>query len=132
MIKKIEKEVKEDRYGTASMPISQKLIFYEKKLAELKRIRSEHKAELANLKTIKTTSMNLLQFKQDEMSKKMNNEIARLSQEELRHEESQVNESKKIHSHIAYLKEHNEMMTKVLDEFLERVITLEKTLGPLN
>ena len=65
------------------------------------------------------------------MTKKMRNEINRLKQEESRHEESQVNESKRIQAQINFLKENNEQLTEVLDEFLARVVTLEKALGPL-
>ena len=67
----------------------------------------------------------------DEMTKKMRNEITRLKQEESRHEESQVNESKRIQAQIDFLKENNQQLTEVLDEFLTRVVNLEKALGPL-
>ena len=67
----------------------------------------------------------------DEMTKKMRNEITKLKQEESRHEESQVNESKRIQAQIDFLKENNQQLTEVLDEFLTRVVNLEKALGPL-
>ena len=97
----------------------------------MQKIKNDHKNELSNLKSLKTSSVNVLQFKLDEMTKKMRNEITRLSQEESRHEESQVNESKRIQAQIDFLKENNETLTNVLDEFLARVVALEHALGPL-
>jgi chromosome segregation ATPase len=124
-------DAKVDRYLTANMSLSQKLSFYSQKLKEFQKIKGDHKNELQNLKSLKTSSVNVLQFKMDEMTKKMRNEITRLKQEESRHEESQVNESKRIQAQINFLKENNEQLTEVLDEFLARVVTLEKALGPL-
>ena len=129
--KKQEIDTKEDRYKTAALSISEKLIFYDKKLREFQKIKTDHRTELSNLKNLKVSSVNVLQFKLDEMTKKMRNEITRLSQEESRHEESQVNESKRIQAQIDFLKENNETLTNVLDEFLARVVKLEHALGPL-
>ena len=129
MMKKNEK--KEDRYNTSNLTLSAKLIFYDKKLKELLKIKTEHKNEYQNLKSLKSSSVNVLRFKLDEMTKKMKSEINRLKQEESRHEESQSNESKRIQSQINFLKENNEQLTEVLDEFLNRVVNLEKALGPL-
>ena len=56
--------------------------------------------------------------------------ISRLKQEESRHEESQANESKRIQSQINFLKENNEQLSEVLNEFLARVVHLEHALGP--
>ena len=123
-------EKKEDRYNTANLTLSAKLIFYDKKLKELLKIKSEHKNEYQNLKSLKSSSVNVLRFKLDEMSKKMKSEINRLKQEESRHEESQANESKRIQSQINFLKENNEQLTEVLNEFLARVVNLEHVLGP--
>jgi seryl-tRNA synthetase len=120
-----------DRYLTANMSLSQKLSFYSQKLKEFQKIKGDHKNELQNLKSLKTSSVNVLQFKMDEMTKKMRNEITRLKQEESRHEESQINESKRIQAQIDFLKENNQQLTEVLDEFLTRVVNLEKALGPL-
>ena len=128
MMKKNEK--KEDRYNTSNLTLSAKLIFYDKKLKELLKIRSEHKNEYKNLKSLKSSSVNVLRFKLDEMTKKMKSEINRLKQEESRHEESQANESKRIQSQINFLKENNEQLTEVLNEFLARVVNLEHALGP--
>ena len=122
---------KVDRYNTSNLSLSDKLIFYNQKMKEFLKIKAEHRSELGNLKSLKTSSVNVLQFKMDEMTKKMRNEINRLKQEESRHEESQVNESKRIQAQINFLKENNEQLTEVLDEFLARVVTLEKALGPL-
>ena len=121
-------DAKVDRYLTANMSLSQKLSFYSQKLKEFQKIKGDHKNEL---QTLKTSSVNVLQFKMDEMTKKMRNEITRLKQEESRHEESQVNESKRIQAQIDFLKENNQQLTEVLDEFLTRVVNLEKALGPL-
>ena len=121
---------KEDRYNTSNLTLSAKLIFYDKKLKELLKIKTEHKNEYQNLKSLKSSSVNVLRFKLDEMTKKMKSEINRLKQEESRHEESQANESKRIQSQINFLKENNEQLTEVLNEFLSRVVNLEHTLGP--
>ena len=123
-------EKKEDRYNTANLTLSAKLIFYDKKLKELLKIKSEHKNEYQNLKSLKSSSVNVLRFKLDEMTKKMKSEINRLKQEESRHEESQANESKRIQSQINFLKENNEQLNEVLNEFLARVVNLEHALGP--
>ena len=123
-------EKKEDRYNTSNLTLSEKLIFYDKKLKELLKIKNEHKNEYQNLKSLKSSSVNVLRFKLDEMTKKMKSEINRLKQEESRHEESQANESKRIQSQINFLKENNEQLTEVLNEFLSRVVNLEHTLGP--
>ena len=131
IIKNQEIVEKVDRYKTGNLSISEKLLFYDKKLREMQKVKNDHKNELANLKPLKTSSVNVPQFKLDEMTKKMRNEITRLSQEESRHEESQVNESKRIQAQIDVLKENNETLTNVLDEFLARVVALEHALGPL-
>ena len=116
MMKKNEK--KEDRYNTSNLTLSAKLIFYDKKLKELLKIKNEHKNEYQNLKSLKSSSVNVLRFKLDEMTKKMKSEINRLKQEESRHEESQANESKRIQSQINFLKENNEQLTEILNELL--------------
>ena len=121
---------KEDRYNTANLTLSGKLVFYDKKIKELLKIKAEHKNEYQNLKSLKSSSVNVLRFKLDEMTKKMKSEINRLKQEESRHEESQQNESKRIQSQINFLKENNEQLTEVLNEFLARVVNLEHVLGP--
>ena len=128
MMKK-SKEEKEDRYNTSSLTLSAKLHFYDKKLKELLKIKTEHKNEYQNLKSLKSSSVNVLRFKLDEMTKKMKSEINRLKQEESRHEESQANESKRIQSQINFLKENNEQLSEVLNEFLARVVNLEHVLG---
>ena len=127
---KKSKEEKEDRYNTSSLTLSAKLHFYDKKLKELLKIKTEHKNEYQNLKSLKSSSVNVLRFKLDEMTKKMKSEINRLKQEESRHEESQANESKRIQSQINFLKENNEQLSEVLNEFLARVVNLEHVLGP--
>ena len=129
MLKKNKGE-KKDKYNTANLTLSAKLVFYDKKLKELLKIKTEHKNEYQNLKSLKSSSVNVLRFKLDEMTKKMKSEINRLKQEESRHEESQANESKRIQSQINFLKENNEQLSEVLNEFLARVVNLEHVLGP--
>ena len=129
-MKKTNKETKQDRYNTSNLTLSAKLHFYNQKLKELLKIKTEHKNEYQNLKSLKSSSVNVLRFKLDEMTKKMKSEINRLKQEESRHEESQANESKRIQSQINFLKENNEQLTEVLNEFLARVVNLEHALGP--
>ena len=129
MMKK-NQEQKEDSYNTSNLTLSAKLHFYDKKLKELLKIKTEHKNEYQNLKSLKSSSVNVLRFKLDEMTKKMKSEINRLKQEESRHEESQANESKRIQSQINFLKENNEQLSEVLNEFLARVVNLEHALGP--
>ena len=114
----------EDRYNTANLTLSGKLVFYDKKIKELLKVKAEHKNEYQNLKSLKSSSVNVLRFKLDEMTKKMKSEINRFKQEESRHEESQQNESKRIQSQINFLKENNEQLTEVLNEFLARVVNL--------
>ena len=129
MMKNAE-EQKVDRYNTSNLTLSAKLVFYDKKIKELLKVKAEHKNEYQNLKSLKSSSVNVLRFKLDEMTKKMKSEINRLKQEESRHEESQQNESKRIQSQINFLKENNEQLTEVLNEFLARVVNLEHALGP--
>ena len=129
-MKKTNKETKQDRYNTSNLTLSAKLHFYNQKLKELLKIKTEHKNEYQNLKSLKSSSVNVLRFKLDEMTKKMKSEINRLKQEESRHEESQANESKRIQSQINFLKENNEQLSEVLNEFLARVVNLEHVLGP--
>ena len=127
-MKKVEKE-KEDIFNTNNMTFSEKLSFYDRRIKELGKIKNDHKQELQNLKSLKTSSVNVLNFKLDEMTKKMKSEINRLKQEESRHEESQSNEAKRINAQINFLKENNQQLTEVLDEFLTRVVNLEQNLG---
>ena len=69
MMKK-NKEEKQDRYNTSNLTLSAKLLFYDKKLKELLKIKTEHKNEYQNLKSLKSSSVNVLRFKLDEMTKK--------------------------------------------------------------
>lgn len=123
-------ETKEKRYPTQNLSLGRKIVFYDKKLKDFEEDKQQHKSKINNLKLMKNSFVNISQFKLDELSKKMKNEITRLSQEQSRHEESQINESKKILAQVDFLRETNATITKVLDEFLERVMKLEETLGP--
>ena len=73
-------------------------------------------------KAIRTSSQNVLQFKLDETTKKMRNDINRLREEAKRHEESQKNENLKIKNQIKYLKENCQGLSAALKEILEKVI----------
>lgn len=130
IIKHQEIKKQEDRYNTSNMSISDRSWFYEKKLKEMKTVKGQHKVEIQNLKALKSSSVNVLQFKHDEMKKKMKNEIFRLSEEAKRHEESQRIENAKITNQINYIEENCEGLDKALKEILERVVNLEKILGP--
>ena len=100
-----------------------------------------HKNKVCEIKALKTSSQNVLQFKLDEMTKKMKNEIYRLQEESRRHEESQKNEDQKINNHINYLKENCDGLDKAFKgivnsfkcefRYFDRVVFLEKTLGPI-
>jgi hypothetical protein len=132
IIKNQEVKKHEDRYNTATMSIQEKTKKYDEKIKSMKDMKAIHKTEISNLKALKISSQNVLQFKLDEMTKKMKNEIYRLSEEARRHEESQKNENNKIQNQINYIRENCEGLDKALKEILDRVISLEKTLGPLN
>jgi hypothetical protein len=121
-----------DRYHTANLSVMQKTIEYDKKLSQLKTVKQNHKTEVANLKALCTSSINVLNFKLDEMTKKMKNEIYRLSEESRRHEESQKIENNKIQNQVNYIRENCDGLDKALKEILERVVNLETTLGPTN
>lgn len=132
ILKHQEVKKKEDKYNTANLSVTGKTIEYEKKLNQLKHVRNHHKGEVANLKALHTSSLNVLNFKLDEMTKKMKNEIYRLSEESRRHEESQKSENTKISNQINYIQENCDGLNKALKEILERVINLEKSLGPID
>lgn len=132
ILKNQDQKEHKDRYGTSSLNILDKTAFYEKKILELKSVKMQHKAEIVNLRALKTSSQNVLQFKLDEMTKKMKNEIFRLNEEARRHEESQRNENNKIQNQVNYIKENCDGLGKALKEILDRVLLLEKTLGPSN
>ncbi len=118
-----------DRYKTAAMPLTQKVIFYENKLSEIKTTKQGHKSEITNLKAIRTSSQNILNFKLDETTKKMKNEIYRLSEESKRHEDFQKNENSKVQNQINFLKENCIGLKTAMKDILDRVIKLEKSLG---
>ena len=128
--KKPEAKTKISNYPTQNMSLGQRIKFYDKKLKDFEEEKVTHKSNINNLKLMKNSFVNISQFKLDEMSKKMKNEITRLGQEQSRHEESQINESKKIQAQIDFLTETNLTISKVLDEFLNRVVNLESSLGP--
>ena len=123
------KKSNHDRYNTSPLNLMQKTEFYENKISELKNLKQVHKTEVANIKAIRTSSQNVLQFKLDETTKKMRNEINRLREEAKRHEESQRNENMKIKNQIKYLKENCQGLSAALKEILEKVIKLENSLG---
>jgi len=118
-----------DRYRTQSLNILEKAEIYENKISDLKNIKQVHRTEVANIKAIRTSSQNVLQFKLDETTKKMRNEINRLREEARRHEDSQKNENLKIKNQIKYLKENCQGLSAALKEILDKVVRLEKSLG---
>lgn len=122
--------IKESRYPTSNLSMGKRIAFYDKKLKDFEEEKTVHKNTINNLKILKNSFVNLSQFKLDEMNKKMKNEITRLSQEQSRHEQSQNAESNKIQAQVEFLTETNKTLTTVLDEFLSRVVKLEKELGP--
>jgi hypothetical protein len=119
----------QDKYNTQSLNIIEKTEFYENKISDLKNIKQVHRTEVANIKAIRTSSQNVLQFKLDETTKKMRNEINRLREEARRHEDSQKNENLKIKNQIKYLKENCQGLSAALKEILDKVVKLEKSLG---
>ncbi len=121
----------EDKYNTASLSIMQKSLVYEKKLLDLKATEQFHKLEVANLKALDSSSLNVLNFKLDEMTKKMKNEIYRIKEEARRHDESQKSENSKIQNQINHIRENCDGLGRALKEILDRVANLEKTLGPI-
>jgi hypothetical protein len=121
----------EDKYNTASLSIMQKSSVYDRKLQELKGTEQFHKEEVANLKALDSSSLNVLNFKLDEMTKKMKNEIYRIKEEARRHDESQKSENNKIQNQINHIKENCDGLGRALREILDRVVNLEKTLGPI-
>jgi hypothetical protein len=121
----------EDKFKTDSLSCMQKSIVYEKKLLDLRSTEQFHKLEVANLKALDSSSLNVLNFKLDEMTKKMKNEIYRIKEEARRHDESQKSENNKIQNQINHIKENCDGLGRALKEILERVINLEKTLGPI-
>lgn len=123
-------KIHDDRYQTSTLSVLKKSVIYEEKLKEMKTVKGTHKSEISNLKALKSSSQNVLQFKKDEMEKKMKNEIYRLSEEARRHEESQKNENNKIQNQVNYIRENCDGLGKALKEILDRVINLEQTLGP--
>jgi len=118
-----------NRYNTQTLNIVEKTEFYENKISELKNIKQVHRTETSNIKAIRTSSQNVLQFKLDETTKKMRNEINRLREEAKRHEESQKNENLKIKNQIKYLKENCQGLSAALKEILDKVVRLENALG---
>ena len=121
----------EDRYNTSSLSVMHRSMVYEKKLFELKSTEQFHKLEVANLKALDSSSLNVLNFKLDEMTKKMKNEIFRIKEEAKRHDESQKSEKNKIQNQINHIRENCDGLSRALKEILDRVINLEKTLGPI-
>src|SRR5690348_8189599 len=105
-----------DRYKTNSLSIMQKCTVYEKKISEFKILEQGHKSEVTNLKALDASSLNVLNFKLDEMTKKMKNEIYRIKEESRRHDESQKSENNKIQNQINYIKENCDGLGRALKE----------------
>lgn len=104
-----------DYYNTANLPVLQKVEFYESKVAEIKVLKNNHKTEIQTIKSVKNSTQNVLNFRLDEVTKKMKSEIFRLSEESRRHEESQKSENQKIQNQINYISENCEGLDKLLN-----------------
>jgi hypothetical protein len=121
-----------DRYSTANLSVMQRTIVYEKKLSQVKGVKQVHKTEVLNLRNYCSSSINGLNLKLDEMTKKMKNEIHRLHEESRRHEDLQKTENKKIDFETNNIKKNCDGLKNALKEILDRVVVLEKTFGPTN
>lgn len=86
----------EDVYGTRLMSFQARYDFYLKKFNELKDVKASHIGQIQEIRNTKRSTENVIDFKKEEINKKMKNEIFRLREEAKRHEESQANENKKI------------------------------------
>lgn len=104
-----------DHYNTAGLPVLQKVDFYESKVAEIKVLKNNHKTEIQTIRSVKNSTQNVLNFRLDEITKKMKSEIFRLSEESRRHEDSQKNENQKIQNQINYISENCEGLDKLLN-----------------
>ncbi len=105
---------KSDHYNTSNLTILQRVEFYDNKLEEIKNLKNNHKVEIQTIRSVKNSTQNVLQFRLDEVTKKMKNEIFRLSEESRRHEESQTNENQKIQNQINYISENCDGLDKLL------------------
>jgi len=128
-----------DRYGTKYLSFQNRLEFYQTKYNSLKETRVAHKAEIQNLKNMKQSTVNVMDFKKEEINKKMKNEIFRLKEESKRHEESQANENKKIGEGCEGVQELANANDDLLEgksllfyflEVKDRVVFLERHFGP--
>lgn len=104
-----------DYYNTANLTVLQKVEFYENKVAEIKVLKNNHKTEIQTIRSVKNSTQNVLNFRLDEVTKKMKSEIFRLSEESRRHEDSQKNENQKIQNQINYISENCEGLDKLLN-----------------
>ncbi len=120
----------EDNYNTAFLSFQKRIDFYERKYKELKEMKMFHKSEIQNIKLLKNSTQNVMDFKKDEINKKMRNEIYRLSEESRRHEETQNNENNKINQNIDDIMDKSHVNEVHLADILYRVINLERNLGP--
>ncbi len=128
---KQENEEPFDRYGTTNMTVAERVIVYEQKLANIKTVKNNHKTEVGNIKGLCSSSISVLNFKLDEMTKKMRNEIHRLKEESIRHDDIQKIENKKIKVQVDQLDENCEGLKKALKEILDRIVNVEKLVGPV-
>lgn len=122
-------EKKKNRYNTANLSLLDKCDEYEKKYAGLKILKKNHKDEINTLKACCSSSIGVLNFKLDEMTKKMKSDIRRLKDESNKQNEVQNNENNKIKVQVGLLKESCHDVRKLLKETLERVENVEKNIG---
>jgi hypothetical protein len=130
MSKKEKYVIDDDIYGTRLMSFQGRFDFYQKKYFDMKETKLLHVGEIQNLRNMKRSTENVMDFKKEEINKKMKNEIFRLKEESKRHEESQANENKKIAEGCEGVQDLANANEDLLEEILERVIYLEKNLGP--
>ena len=112
---RLNKMKNNDYYNTANLPVLQKVEFYENKVAEIKVMKNNHKTEIQTIRSVKNSTQSVLNFRLDEVTKKMKSEIFRLSEESRRHEDSQKNENQKIQNQINYISENCEGLDKLLN-----------------
>lgn len=126
----LESTGKVDYFGTHYMSFQKRYDIYQQEYKKLKDIKTYHKGEIQSIKLLKNSTQNVMDFKKDEINKKMKNEIYRLSEESRRHEETQNNENNKINQSIDEIQDKSHVNEVHLMDILYRVMNLERNLGP--
>ena len=126
----LEDKGNDDRFGTSMMSFQKRLDFYEQKYKQMKEYKNHHRQEIHQIKLIKNSTQNVMDFKKDEINKKMKNDIFRLQEESRRHEETQNNENNKVNTNIDSILDDQAQCEMFLYDILMRVMYLEQNLGP--